>query len=447
MVKSVDLPLIKLKFKEEFTMQKTKSILKALICGFTAAVMAVTAAGCAGSSDNGSEKTELKVDSGLRGTKVKVLTWYEVDERESSVSDAFSEKTGIDVKYIVSSTSNYQTKLASLVASGASPDLACILSTSYPSMLIRGLMSELDEQYFDLSDSVYDIDLMNKYKWNDKYYGVAVKGSMMGNMYCVYYNKTMFDERGQQTPYEIWKNNPDDWTWDKLAELAKNMTYTNSAGTVYGLSISYPYAFMLSSGEDFVKIEGSSITNNMSSNTIKNAWKFENRIKETDKSLMPGNAHYVDLIQGKTAMHINGQWFMQKGNSYDKEMTDEWGVAPFPKQNDGEYYVPFAGNMWGTPKNAENVAGAAAFIRYWLDPANEEAAVYASDECREVHEWLWKQQKSILFSEGIINFKSSGVFNQLCGSLMSGSNGVDTVLASQSPTIDSNIKLVLDEMN
>ena len=103
--------------------------------------------------------------------------------------------------------------------------------------------------------------------------------------------------------------------------------------------------------------------------------------------------------------------------------------------------------MWGTPKNAKNVAGAAEFIRYWLNPANAESAVYANNECEEVHNWLWEQPKSILFSQGIINFKSSGVFDQLCGSLMSGANGVDTVLASQSPTIDSNIKFVLDEMN
>lgn len=387
-----------------------------------------------------------KTNKNLKGTTVKLLLWYKIPEREQSVLDAFTKKTGIKVKVTSVAEKNYMTTLSSRVASGASPDLVCILGNNYPTPIVRGLMQELDSKYFDINNKIYDKELMDAYKWGGKYYGVAVKGSMFGDMYCVFYNKTMFEERGQQTPYEIWKKNPNAWTWTKFYEVAKNMTYSTSAGQIYGFSIAYPQATMLSANTDFIKLSNGALKNNMSDAALKTAWKWTNTLK-TDGCMMPGNAYYTDLTQGKVAMHIGGQWFMQKGNSFDTGMKDKWGVAPFPKQDNGDYYVPFRAALWGVPKNASNVAGAAACINYWLDPANEEKEVYASKECREVHNWLWSQKKGLLISQGIADFQKSGQFTEICNKLMTGANAVDTWLSSYAPAIDSCIAYASDALN
>lgn len=404
-----------------------------------------TSSGKGGKTASGGKNTTV-TDKDLKGSTVKILVWYDVPKSEQSVIDAFTKKTGIKVKFTKVAQKNYMTTLASRVGSGASPDLACIIGDTFPTPIVRGLMQELDSKYFDVNSSIYAKDVMDAYKWNGKYYAVAVKGSMMGDMYCVYYNKSMFDEMGVETPYEIWKKSPNSWTWSKFLEISEKMTRKTAAGQIYGVSIAYPQAVMLSAGTDLIKLSDKGFTNNMSDQKVKTAWKWINKLKASG-AMMTANAYLTDLTQGKVAMHVNGQWLMQKGSAYATGMKDSWGVAPFPKQDNGEYYVPFRGTMWGVPKNASNVAGAAACVNYWLDPANSVSEVYANKECEEVHNWLWKQKKSILMSEGVINFKTAGLSTKIYSELMAGENAVDTTLASYTATVNGCIEYAMDSRN
>lgn len=403
-------------------------------------------AGGSGSGSNSGTNAET-IGKSLKGTTVNILVWYDVPKAEQSVIDAFSQKTGIKVKFIKIARKNYLTTLASRVGSGASPELACIMGDTFPTPIVRGLISELDTKYFNLNNSAYAKDVMDAYKWQGKYYTVAYKGSMMGDMYCVYFNEDMFNERGVETPYEIWKRNPDEWTWSKFQELADKMTYkTSDNQQIFGVSIAYPQAVMLSAGTDLIKLTDTGLANNMTDTKLKDAWKWINGLK-TSQILMRDNAHQNDLINKKVAMHVNGQWLMQKASAYSTGMKEAWGVAPFPKQDNGEYYAPFRGTMWGVPKNAKNVEGAAACLDYWLNPQNAESEVYASKECQEVHKWIWNQKKMPLMSEGIVNFKKSDNSATIYGELMTGANAVDTTLAKYSSTIDSCISYALDSKN
>lgn len=405
--------------------------------------------GTAGNENNsGNSGTNADtIGKTLKGSTVNILVWYDVPKAEQSVIDAFTKKTGIKVKFVKVAQKNYLTTLASRVGSGASPDLACIIGDTYPTPIVRGLFSELDTKYFNLNNSAYAKDVMDAYKWQGKYYTVAYKGSMMGDMYCVYFNKDMFEEKGVETPYEIWKRNPNEWTWKKFAELAKEMTYkTSDNQQIFGVSIAYPQAVMLSYGTDLIKMTDNGLVNNTKDTKLKEAWKAINELK-TSQSMMRDNAHQNDLINKKVAMHVNGQWLMQKASAYSTGMKEAWGVAPFPKQDGGEYYVPFRGTMWGVPKNAKNVEGAAACLDYWLNPVNAESEVYASKECKEVHEWLWNQKKMPLMSEGILNFKKAGTSATIYGELMTGANAVDTTLDKYSGDIDQSISYAMDSKN
>lgn len=50
-----------------------------------------------------------KTNKNLNGTTVKLLLWYKIPEREQSVLDAFTKKTGIKVKVTSVAEKNYMT--------------------------------------------------------------------------------------------------------------------------------------------------------------------------------------------------------------------------------------------------------------------------------------------------------------------------------------------------
>lgn len=389
--------------------------------------------------------TSDKDTSSLKGKTVKVLIWYDVPEREKSVSDAFTKKTGCKVQFVKTSVNNYQTKLASMVASGSAPDAAAIFAQNYPTLLIRGLFDPLKDNEFDFGNKLWDKSTMDLYKWNDKYYGVAAKGSMFADMWCVYYNKDLFEERGQKTPYEIWKANPDDWTWTKLRDVAKAMTYGTGTNKTYGLSVMYSKAFMLSTGKDFVNIAGTNITNTSKDGQVKKAWKFINDVLDVDKSMDRANSAVTDLVNRKAAMLIEGQYQMQSENTLKTQMKDAWGVAPFPKADGADkFYTPLRVCLWGIGKGAKNSAAAAEFLKYWLDIKNEVKEVYANDECREVHAWMWEQAKGVDFSTGVINF--GGNTTNLIAHIMGGSENVDSTIDANYDSINADIAAVLGEI-
>ena len=64
-------------------------------------------------SSGGGTTTSTPEKNSLKGKTIKMLLRYEMPERESSVVDAFTKKTGAKVQLIKTSMSNYQTKLAS----------------------------------------------------------------------------------------------------------------------------------------------------------------------------------------------------------------------------------------------------------------------------------------------------------------------------------------------
>ena len=258
-------------------------------------------------------------------------------------------------------------------------------------------------------------------------------------------DKDLFEERGQKTPYEIWKANPNDWTWTKLREVAKSMTYGTGTSKTYGLSVMNSKPFMLSTGKDFVNIAGNNITNTSKDGDVKKAWKFINDMLDVDKSIDRANSAITDLINRKAAMLVEGQHQMQSENTLNSQMKDAWGVAPFPKADGAsKYYTPVRACLWGIGKGAKNSAAAAEFLKYWLDIANEETKVYANEECREVHAWMWEQAKGVDFSSGVLNF--GGNTTDLTANLMGGSENVDSVIDANFDAINADIAAVLGEV-
>ena len=134
-------------------------------------------------------KTEYKVDESakkdflesipkeLSGKTVEILIWWNPSEAENAKMKEFTKKTGIKVKFVTTTLDGYYQKLSAMINQGNSPDLACIVQSNFPACVMQDYFSPLSEGKFDLTDKIYDIDTMNMFKYNDKYYGAMIKGS------------------------------------------------------------------------------------------------------------------------------------------------------------------------------------------------------------------------------------------------------------------------------
>lgn len=409
--------------------------------------------------DANSQATSKNESTASKGSnssskKISMLLWYTFSDAEKARADAFTKETGIKLSITKTTQGLYQTKLASMVMANNAPDLVAMSANSFPMVILKDLIQPVDG-YIDMSDSGWDLEMMNALKWNGKYYGLSVKGSQMEQQFVIYYNKTLFDSWGVKTPTEYWKSN--NWNWDTFRECAINMTGTKGGKTITGFApaaVNFWEYFSISAGVPMVSYNSStsSFSNNMTNPTVANAFKFANQLIYTDKCAKTQG----DLTSGDLAMMGGGEWYMWKGDKLDKNMTDEWSVVPWPSPKGQTPTLPCDSQLWCLGNGAANPQGAVSFIRYWLDMKNNTKVIYAtannkskSDEyynMSKIHTKLWDMNKCFNFSNGVVSYSDVNAYNNLVKNLVSnGANSVDSTLASNSSTVDANIQLILKD--
>lgn len=405
-------------------------------------------------ASSSSKKEDTTGTNKKNSKKISMLLWYTFSDSEQERADAFTKETGIKLSITKTTQGLYQTKLASMVMANNAPDLAAMSSSNFPTFILKDLIQPVDG-YIDASDSGWDLEMMNALKWNGKYYGLSVKGSQMEQQFVIYYNKTLFDSWGVKTPTEYWKSN--NWNWDTFRECAINMTGTKGGQTITGFApaaLSYWSYFAVSAGVPMVgyNSQSSAFTNNMTNSTVANAFKFANQLIYTDKCAKTQGG----LTDGDLAMMGGGEWYMWKGDELDKNMTDEWSVVPWPSPKGQTSTLPCDSQLWCLGNGSANPEGAVKFIRYWLDLSNGKKEVYAkgnnkskSDEyynLEKIHAKLWNMNKCFTFANGVISYSDVNAYNSLVKNLVSsGANSVDSILASNSSTVDANVQLILKD--
>ena len=125
---------------------------------------------------------------------------------------------GVDVEVRTVVWDDFTTYLATAVASDIAPDVALGGTTWFPSWPANGLSRPLDE-HLDLTEDIWNMDIMNQMKWKDKHY-VAFSGDP--EYFYICYNKTKFKLAGETTPLEHWKNG--NWNWTQFVKTAVAMS-------------------------------------------------------------------------------------------------------------------------------------------------------------------------------------------------------------------------------
>ena len=394
------------------------------------------------SSSKGSTKWEsnnindiiANIPDSVKKKELHILMWRDYTTSEKKQVEDFQAKTGIKVRTTLTTEYEYSTKLIALISDKDSPDVVTLSSMEYPARATKA-MQLLDEKTFRLEDECWNKTYMDDFRVKSKYYSVAMTGtwSVEDCNYLSIYNKNILSAAGVTTmPYDLYKAG--NWNW---AEQQKIMEKVKASGKT-GMTIQCPDLYMLSAGVDFADYNPdtakfvSLLDDAKVRPTIENSWKALQ--EATNKELITTLFDISGFRQGKYGfMSIICFTLYNQGGHLDGV---DGGVSaieavPLAGPTQATAYVPVRAKTWGVAKGADNVEGAAYFLRYYLDPATVDMdSTFWHGQFKEVFNIITKSNKKItLVGSGVVDYSNGiGTYNSICSELAAGTVG-------QAPTI------------
>ena len=351
-----------------------------------------------------------QVPSSLKGTKIKMLIWWNKATDDQKEADIFNQHTGIQVAYETAAMDKYQSNLSGKIMAGNPPALAAIIYEWYPQPITRGLMQPIKNTGWDYSDKkLYAHSMMDQFSYKGEWYGIALKGSNMTTFEVMFFNKGLMKSYGvSKDPYELWQEGK--WNWDTCLEIAQKCT--NAEKNRYGLTNVSQFFWMLSAGQDFVLSDANGLKNNLKSSGLLNSWYqawdmiYTHKVIPTEFKLQPQL-----FFNSSAAMFGAGSYYMQAEASHQnyvpQNCTFDWGVVPYPSPKGQAAVAAAEGTVWGFPTKVKGnqLQAAMWFLRYFLDDSNYSARdFYPSEECWEVMGWMWNQKIQSYNSVGVITY-------------------------------------------
>ena len=302
-----------------------------------------------------------KPDKNTGRGEILFYTRFTPDEMtlwEESIKEFNKLYPDIKVKIENYPYAQYWPKLQTMIAAGVAPDVIFLESTRVPVFLEKDCLLPLNEfiKNGNLKETDFDDGVIDAYKKDGNIYGLPNDIAM----YAMFYNKTLFDQRGVPYPKT-------GWTWDDFLQKAEKLTFGSKNDKVYGFAIGWtPMLWILQAGGDY-------FTDNK--NPVKSAINSRESIKgfEFVMDLMYGRKVAPSVVEvqslgnhqemfkmGKVAMIIEGHWVVP---SFEREIKNfEWDFVECPK---GKRNAVFNfGSCFAIPKLAKNPVGAYKFIEF-----------------------------------------------------------------------------------
>lgn len=383
------------------------------------------------------------VPKNLSGKEVTILAWWNQFDYEKKKLEKFTKETGIKVKWIYVSSEEYMQRLSSLKASGSAPDLACITTENYPTAIMQNYFQPLDAGKLSLDPDVFDLESMDKLKWNGKRYGSIIKGTTYITMGLMMYNADLFQKYGVKDPYTLWQEN--NWTWDTFVKTATDIQKKSG---VAGVTAPYNgFRLVQTCGEDAVSIKGGKLANNTGSKTYRNALKWLNNLMLNGQyKIMDNSLQFDGFLSGKAAMLVNENWALQAGERFNNT-SFALGYAPLPCPTK-DIVIAADAQLWGFPVGSKNTDAAGYVLEYWHNPAFNETGyeIWLNDSVAAFCDWMWGQPKNFKVSAGVLEYGGdynwSTIFYDCAAS---SSEKVDSQIDKWSGVIDANIKKIYKE--
>lgn len=311
--------------------------------------------GCSGGSKSESTKESSKPATSAtaaattvtKEVKLSLSIWGD-DARKKIIEDQlvkFNQKfPHIKVEVQLIPFADYQQKMSIMLASNSAPDVVWLAERMIPQFLESKQLLDISSLKEDKDYNIADIfpSTMDVFKKEGKQYGISFTNPPK----VIFYNKTLFKEKGLKNPMELYKEGK--WTYDEMLKAAKAIA--DPAKGIYGLNLfgtgwkNWQDALMetiWAYGGDLFNPEGSKwLLNSPEGEQV--FQMLSNAFFKDKVHLKPGDA--MTFETGKIAMVRNN--FSAAAN-VRKVAALDWDIAPMPE---------------GMIKNAPTSVGVAGYV-------------------------------------------------------------------------------------
>lgn len=465
-----------------------------------AALMALTMVGalgaCGGGSDDSKsassseaesaykEKDDVAIDASLvddmvkndpdiKGQTIYWLADYDINPKNnqdrSVALSLFEDKYGAKVEYVSCTSDTKFDTLASRILGGDPVDMFPYEWDAVPNGVTKEQYQPLDD-YLDLSDDIWSdmSDVIEMFKYKDKHYVVPY---CLSDPLLITYNRSLCEENGLDDPYELYKK--DKWDWDAFMDMMKTFVSNAKDGeTRYGINGWFGQAMVQSTGETFVKYDGSKFSNNISNPAIEEA----EGVMEEIMSLGLYDPTWYGYLpdDGSTLFFGMADWALGASNvkadpnpDYEDDgfvEENDLMIVPFPKQpGSDEYYLNCNFGAKMLVKNSDKGDAVAAYIKCerlaamideYKDAAKEKAIIPEVNAQGKLKSYVTEEQYDALqdykdpknvtpvfdfgygmgsrmYGDGEYTYETRGVMNNLTSALLNGDKDSWAVLRDE----------------
>lgn len=294
-------------------------------------VMMVLLVACGKDNESNSNTTGDATDENVELTFTIWGGEAHIEMYEELLEEFYVENPNIKVNIETIPHGDYQQKLSVLAGGNDLPDIGWVAERMVPQFVKNNILADItdvvQEEEFDFDD--YIPSTLELWEHGDQLLGLPFSTPPM----IMYYNKTMFDEAGLETPIELSKK--DEWTWDKFEETAKELSRGSGGDRTYGARLFDEWTNFATIPSHTISYGGSlfSEENGFEWNSPEGVESFEmlNRMMFEDKShVYPGEN--LNFESGKIGMFT----FMYSYIGNLRGITDfEWDIAPLPSGPNG----------------------------------------------------------------------------------------------------------------
>lgn len=340
------------------------------------------------------------VEKGLDfgGRTLKLAVGYTTTSTFAKMVKAFESTYNCKIEVTQLSFDKYLADLAAKVTSGEVFDIVYVHGSFYPNCFIKGFYQPLDG-VFTTAD-LYDVNNLaaggidkvksEGFSWDGHYYAVT---GYKTSVPMLYYNKKMMAAAGytgQKDPLALY--NSGDWSYQKLQEIGKQVTDA-SKGIYLGGRDFFAGGLVAFNRGQFVKMNGTAVSENLSDPRIYNAYKFQREISLGSGAVInyktgTGGQDYSAFANGKTYMFYNDASMYSTlakaaaESGYFGKNKNNLGYVPFPFGPDNtekEYFIKWL-EGWGAGINCKDKRAAVAFTKFeskWAESSNSKYAAPA----------------------------------------------------------------------
>lgn len=332
------------------------------------------------------DQVMAKMPAKLRGTTINYFVYTDPkNTNQKDVVEAFEEATGITLQVEIANKQQYNTQLAAKISSGSSPDMVIRITNDIDSVFN---LQPITNSGFDFNDTAWDKDLMKDFTFNGRIYAANLENSPSHNIAVILYNKRALRKAEMEDPYEMWKNDPNEWTWDKLWSMCDTFLKANrNREGFYGITFNVDDGYPRSFGAGFYRYDptaGKYINLMKSTETRK---RYEILIDAMEKSYVSRTSDASAFTMGYILFAFSFSSAISKsGVAAYSTLGNDLGSVPVP--TDSTYMPLFEYCAYGIPVGAKNAEAVPYYLRYVMDRQSYDVNdLYLNEQSADIIEY------------------------------------------------------------